>query len=95
MTDSNIININIYSRFACCRAMTNRKNETILEEIKSIFDEMGLPKAINSDNEFNKAILNDYFEPDEINKNAIVERCNRTLCGYGKIQLVCMVKRYR
>ena len=67
-------------------AMTNRKNETILEELKSIFNEMGLPKAINSDNEFNKAMLNDYFDknditcyysqPDEINKNAIVERLN-------------------
>ena len=83
--------IDIHSRFACCRAMTNRKNETILEELKSIFGEMGIPQAINADNEFNKGMLNDYFDennitcyfsqPDEINKNAIVERFNRTLCG--------------
>ena len=74
--------IDVHSRYACCRAMTNRKNETILEELKSIFDEMGIPQAINSDNEFNKAMLNDYFDenditflfsqPDEINKNSIV-----------------------
>ena len=31
--------IDVYSRYASCRAMTNRKNETILEELKSIFDE--------------------------------------------------------
>jgi hypothetical protein len=71
--------------------MTNRKNETILEELKSIFDEMGVPRAINSNNEFNKAMLNEYFDKnditcyysqvDEINKNSIVERFNRTLCG--------------
>ena len=83
--------IDVYSRYASCRAMTNRKNETILEELKSIFDEMGVPRAINSDNEFNKAMLNEYFDKnditcyysqvDEINKNSIVERFNRTLCG--------------
>jgi hypothetical protein len=83
--------IDVYSRYASCRAMTNRKNETILEELKSIFDEMGVPRAINSNNEFNKAMLNEYFDKnditcyysqvDEINKNSIVERFNRTLCG--------------
>ena len=49
-----------------CRAMTNRRNETILEELKSIFVEMGLPKTINSDNEFNKAIINEYFDKNDI-----------------------------
>jgi hypothetical protein len=52
---------------------------------------MGVPQAINSDNEFNKKMLNNYFiendittyfsQPDEINKNALVERFNRTICG--------------
>ena len=52
---------------------------------------MGLPKAINADNEFRKTMLTDSFDennitcyfsqPDEINKNSIVERFNRTLCG--------------
>ena len=83
--------IDVHSRFVCCRAMTNKKNETILEELKSIFEEMGTPQAINLDNEFNKNMLNDYFDQnnitcyfsqvDEINKNAIVERFNRTLTG--------------
>ena len=83
--------IDVYSRYACCRAMTNRRNETILNAIKSIFSEMGVPQAINSDNEFNKKMFNQYFiendittyfsQPDEINKNALVERFNRTICG--------------
>ena len=81
--------VDVYSRYASCRAMTNRRNETILDEIKSIFDEMGTPKAINADNEFNKSVFNKYFndndivcyfsQPAEINKSAIVERFNRTL----------------
>ena len=83
--------VDVYSRYASCRAMTNRRNETILDEIKSIFDEMGIPKAINADNEFNKSTFNTYFnnndivcyfsQPGEVNKNAIVERFNRTLTG--------------
>ena len=83
--------IDVYSRYACCRAMTTRLNETIVKNLKSIFAEMGLPQAINCDQEFNKNILNNYFndnnitmhfsQPDEVNKNAIVERFNRTLCG--------------
>ena len=81
--------VDLYSRYASCRAMTNKRNDTILEEIKSIFDEMGKPEVINSDNEFNKAVFNTYFnnnnircyfsQTGEINKNAIVERFNRTL----------------
>ena len=81
--------VDVYSRYASCRAMTNRRNDTIIEEIKSIFDEMGIPKTINADNEFNKSTFNNYFnsndikcyfsQPNEINKNAIVERFNRTL----------------
>ena len=81
--------IDVYSRYASCRAMTNRRNETILTELESIFSEMGMPKTINSGNEFNKSTFNNYFDsndikcyfsrPNEINKNAIVERFNRTL----------------
>lgn len=83
--------IDVYSRYVSCRALTNRTNVTILENIKSIFEEMGLPKNLNCDNEFNKSTLNTYFkgnnitthysQPDEINKNAIVERFNRTLAS--------------
>ena len=72
--------VDVHSRYASCRAMTNRRNETILDEIKSIFGEMVIPKAINADNEFNKSTLNTYFnqndivcyfsQPDEVNKNS-------------------------
>ena len=83
--------VDVYSRYACCRPMTNRRNSTILNDLKSIFAEIGIPQAINCDQEFNKATLNAYFDdndittyysqPDEVNKNAIVERFNRTLCN--------------
>jgi hypothetical protein len=58
---------------------------------KNIFKSMGTPKNLNCDNEFNTKLLNEYFkdqnirlyfsQPDEINKNAIVERFNRTLAN--------------
>jgi len=83
--------IDVYSRFAQARALTSRSNDTILDNIKNIFKVMGIPKNLNCDNEFNTKLLNDYFnkenikvyysQPDEINKNAIVERFNRTLAG--------------
>jgi len=81
--------IDVYSRYATCRAMTNRNMSTIIKNINSIFEEMGIPNNINSDNEFNKKKFNQlaqenditmyYSQPNEINKNAIVERFNRTL----------------
>jgi hypothetical protein len=84
--------VDVHSRYASCRAMTNRTNETILKNIKDIFNEMGVPKNINADNEFNTKLLTDYFnkrkivlhfsEVGEINKQAIVERFNRSLAGY-------------
>jgi hypothetical protein len=83
--------VDVYSRYAQCRAMTSRNNDALLEEIKDIFHVMGVPKNINADQEFNTKILLDYFnktkivchfsEVGEINKNAIVERFNRTLAG--------------
>lgn len=83
--------IDVYSRYACCRAMTNRTNLTILDNIKSIFHEMGKPENINCDNEFNKESLNKYFKDNDIityfsqvnepYKNAIIERFNGTLAA--------------
>lgn len=71
--------------------MTNRENETVLANIQDIFKKMGVPKNLNADNEFNTKMLNEYFQKNnitchfsevgEINKNAIVERFNRTLAG--------------
>jgi hypothetical protein len=81
--------VDVYSRYAACRAMTTRNMSTILLNVKSIFDELGIPKNLNCDNEFNKIEFNAlmkkdnvtlfYSQPDEINKNAIVERFNRTI----------------
>ncbi|MFN4152175.1 MAG: hypothetical protein ACK4IX_14635 [Candidatus Sericytochromatia bacterium] len=84
-----LVIIDVNSRYVQAKPLTNRRNETILESIKMIFDKMGKPKVLNCDNEFNTKLLNDYFEsnnitvhynqPYEINKNAIVERFNRTI----------------
>ena len=38
--------VDVYSRYASCRAMTNRRNETILTELQSIFSEMGCQKQL-------------------------------------------------
>ena len=83
--------IDVFSRKLASRAMTTRKLDTIMLNLKDIFkhDFKGLPKNINCDNEFNKGLFNKwcktnhittYFSfPDQINKNAIVERVNGTL----------------
>lgn len=84
--------IDVYSRYAAARAMTNLRAPTLLENIESIFKEMGVPHNINFDQEFSSPkILLDYFaskgvtlyasEKDEMYKNAIVERFNRTLAA--------------
>jgi len=81
--------IDIYSRYAQARAMTNRKNDTIMKNLKNIIEVMGLPKKISCDNEFatkefekycNKNDIDVIFsEPNDIQKNSIVERLNRTI----------------
>lgn len=81
--------VDVYSRYASARAMTNNKNVTIMDNMKSIFDDMGIPKNINCDNEFDTNAFEKYCtdnnikvyfsQPNEINKNAIVERINRTI----------------
>lgn len=81
--------IDVYSRYVSARAMTNRELKTIIANVKNIFTEMGEPKNLNCDNEFNKHAFNTlmqsmnvvvhYSKPNEINKNAIVERFNKTL----------------
>lgn len=79
--------VDTYSRYAQCRVMTNRENSTIVEKLKDIFEVMGRPERMNCDNEFNTRVIRDFLDgvrlyfsdPDEVNKNAIVERFNRTL----------------
>jgi hypothetical protein len=83
--------IDIYSRYASVRAMTNRKMDTIITNFNDIVKEMGAPRKLQCDNEFNKKefihvleednITTVFSDPDEINKNAIVERFNGTLAN--------------
>ena len=81
--------VDVYSRYAVCKALTNRKIENIKSKFEEIFNEIGYPKNINCDNEFNTKIINDfakehnirmyYSQAYEENKNAIVERFNRSI----------------
>ena len=84
-----LVVIDIYSRYASARAMTNRRMETIIENFNDIIKELKAPEKIECDNEFNKKefidilksdnIIPIFSHPDEMNKNAICERFNGTL----------------
>jgi len=81
--------IDVYSRYLSARPMTNRQNTTIMNNMKDIFNEMGIPEQLSCDNEFDTKQFENYCEsnnidvtftdPYEINKNAIVERANGTI----------------
>lgn len=82
--------VDTYSRYAVCKALTNRENPTIVKMLEEIFKEMGgVPERVNCDNEFDTTLINNlwkkhnvrvyYSNPSEVNKNSIVERFNRTL----------------
>lgn len=89
--------IDVYSRYLMAVPLTTRKFDVIMSALKDIFEVMGKPKNINCDNEFNNQQFKDYCEkndiriwfssPEESNKNAIVERVNRTIAG--------MLQKYR
>ena len=89
-----LVVIDVYSRFLSVKPLTTRKFGTIMNKLDEICDEMGYPKNINCDNEFNThefrkwcgkyGITAWFSEPDDINKNSIVERVNRTLAGLLK-----------
>jgi len=95
--------IDIYSRYAEGEYLTNRENTTIINAIEKIFDRMGNPKKLSCDNEFNtkefqifckKHNLSVYFSiPNDIQKNSIVERFNRTFAGY--LKKLRAVKKYK
>ena len=84
-----LVVIDVYSRYAACRALTNRGMNTICKAVEEIFEEMGIPRNLNTDNEFNKKEFNQfcdlhnitryYSQPDEQNKNALAERLNYTI----------------
>jgi hypothetical protein len=79
------------------KPLTSRENPVIIKNILSIFEKMGYPYRLQSDNEFATKEFIDlmakykvklsFSNPYEINKNAIVERINRTLRD--------LLKRYR
>jgi hypothetical protein len=89
-----LVVVDIYSRYADARPLTNRENKTIMENLKDILKEMGRPSKFSCDNEFatkefekycNQHDIDvDFSEPNDIQKNSIVERLNRTLAGYIK-----------
>ena len=84
-----LVVIDVYSRYVQVRAMTNRENPNIIKNLLSIFEIMGYPYRLQSDNEFKTKEFIDlmaksnvklsFSDPHEINKNALVERFNRTL----------------
>jgi len=84
-----LVVIDIYSRYLQVRAMTNRRMETIIDNFEDILKDMGTPDILQCDNEFNKnefiKVLEQYdiktrfSDPNEINKNPIVERVNGTI----------------
>jgi hypothetical protein len=86
--------IDVYSRYACARAMPNRKMETIIKNYNSIMEEMGPPYILQADNEFNKKefldvlkkddVKSNFFQANEVNHNAVVERFNYTLTNFLK-----------
>ncbi len=86
--------IDVHSRYVACRAMTNREMKTILKNFNDIcVNDMGFPKHLNADNEFNKKEFNAYLHSHNITahysyaddviftKNSIIERFWRTLAG--------------
>ena len=84
-----LVVVDVYSRYAQARALTSREMPKVMKHIKDIMDEMGIPENINCDNEFNNNEFNKYAQdnkitmhysqPEQLYKNAIVERLNYTI----------------
>jgi hypothetical protein len=47
-----LVVVDIYSRYALAKALTNRENPNIIKNIEEIFKVMGKPRKISCDNEF-------------------------------------------
>ena len=81
--------IDVYSRKVACRAMTQHDEETVIKNLRDIFDNdfKGIPDNINCDNEFTYLDRYDFLQgtrkwfslPHERIKNSIIERFWRTL----------------
>lgn len=82
--------IDIKSRYANARPLTNKRMDTYRAAITDMCNEMGWPKSVSGDQEFNKPGFLELFPegtrfrfsfPNELHKNPIVERWHRTLAG--------------
>ena len=86
-----LVVIDVYSRYLQIRPLTSRRFPVIMEKLNDICDVMGFPKNINCDNEFNTKefqkwckvhqITAWFSDPEDIQKNSIVERVNRTIAN--------------
>ena len=84
--------VDVHSRYTKARPLKSREIGEVLRELHRLFGIMGHPQRVNADNEFNKGPYLQYFEEHniqpffsqvgQINKQAIVERMNRTLALY-------------
>ena len=81
--------IDIFSRYAWCRPLRNKKGETVAEAFDDIFKEGRIPKRMQTDQgkEFQNHYVQDLFQAHNVEwfsvkslyKAAFVERFNRTL----------------
>jgi hypothetical protein len=90
-----VVCVDVYSRFAMAVSIPTRQQKNIRTTLIQIVKELGKPDWISADNEiidslFVNHVLDPFFvniklyrtSPDEINKNAIVERMIRTIKWY-------------
>lgn len=90
---SMMVMIDVYSRYMAITPMKTKDLKATVQVIDSEIKQWGkgYPRMINCDNEFNFPEFNNwalkhnikvaFSQPYEINKNAIVERVNRTIAG--------------
>jgi hypothetical protein len=93
LNDYAVVCVDVYSRYVSAVSIPTRQHVYIREALKSIISDMGKPDWLSGDNEIMDSIYvrpgvwDPFFigikvyrtSPDEINKNAIVERMIRTL----------------
>lgn len=83
--------IDIFSRYAWCRPLRNKKAESVVGAFDDIFQEGRIPKRIQTDQgkEFHNTIVKDFLKKHDVDlffvrspfKASLVERFNRTLKG--------------
>jgi len=84
-----LVLIDVYSRLLRMVPLKSRDMEPIINIVNRLFQELGYPTNINTDQEFNNQYFNAFLDqhnitpyfsqPNQPYKNAIVERVNRTI----------------